>query len=103
MPIYSHMQDVRKNHDLPKTDKIGVCLTCTYWQVEQPRDPAIKENLALCLHPDLQGYALVVSGTSACNVWKKKEGVEEEAVEYSKIGEPVEHVEEPEKEKQPSE
>lgn len=88
MPLYSHMQEVRKDQNLPKSANIGICLTCKYWDVEQARLTAIKEHVSRCVHPDLKPYALIVSGTSACNVWKKKDGVEEAAVAYSKIGEP---------------
>ena len=39
MPLYPHVQEVKKAQPLPKQpdEQIGVCLTCKYWQVEQVR------------------------------------------------------------------
>ncbi len=67
MPTYEHFQQIKKASRLPDPDKVGACLTCNYWQVEEPRLKALIDRLELCVQPDLKPYALIVSGASACN------------------------------------
>ena len=62
-------------------------LNCKYWDVEGTTTLDQKELLAVCVYPELKSYALIVSGTSACNKWKTREPVDPEAKAYSKLGE----------------
>lgn len=87
MAAYQHFQDVKKAEPLPETDKMGLCLNCSYWDVEGQTSLEQKQHLARCVYPSLQPFALVVSGTSACNKWKERENVDAEAKAYSKQGE----------------
>lgn len=86
MPTYAHFQEVKKALDLPQKDKMGACLTCRYWDVEEDRTVAITTRVARCIQPDLKNYALVVSGSSACNKWQEKPGVDPKATAYAKQG-----------------
>lgn len=86
MPTYAHFQDVKKALDLPHKDKVGVCLTCRYWDVEEHRTPDIAARVSRCLQPELKNYALIVSGSSACNKWQEKPDVAPEATAYAKHG-----------------
>ncbi len=87
MPTYQHFQEVKKARTLSERDKIGVCLTCRYWDVEQARKPSLTERLALCVQPGLAAFALIVSGSSACNSWQERPGVDAEAKAYAEKGE----------------
>ncbi len=89
MPTYSHLQEVKKAETLPTAggEKIGVCLTCTYWHAGTPRPAMMTAKLALCVYPQLKEYALVVSGSSGCNKWKIHEQAGEEAKAYAEKGE----------------
>lgn len=89
MPTYEHLQDVKKVETLPAAEgeQIGVCLTCTYWEAETPRREAHVSKLALCVQSQLKPYALVVSGSSGCNKWKKHSDAGPEAEAYAKRGE----------------
>ena len=88
MPIYSHLQEVKKVESLPAADgeKIGVCLTCTYWQAEAPRPTSYVNQVALCVQPGLKQYALVVSGSSGCNKWKENTEAGPDAKAYAEQG-----------------
>ena len=88
MPLYDHLQEVKKAETLPAaaSEKVGVCLTCAYWQAETPRAEAQTAKLALCVQPHLKEYALVVSGSSGCNKWKEHEEAGAEAEAYAKKG-----------------
>jgi len=44
-------------------------------------------QLALCVQPELKAYALVVSGSSACNRWKEKPDAGPEAKAHAERGE----------------
>lgn len=91
MPTYEHFQQVKKATRLPDHNKVGACLTCRYWQAEEPRGApqgqALVARVALCLQSELKPYALIVSGSSACNKWQEKPGIEPEAKAYAKEGE----------------
>ncbi len=87
MPTYKHFQEVKKAVRLPDRDKVGVCLTCRYWDVEGRRSEALTPRLALCKQPDLKPFALIVSGSSACNKWAEKPGIGPNAKAYAKRGE----------------
>ncbi|MGI9105052.1 MAG: hypothetical protein ACR2G4_02260 [Pyrinomonadaceae bacterium] len=87
MPTYEHFQEVKKAVPLPEHDKVGVCLTCRFWQVEERRSEVITPRLALCVQEDLKPYALIVSGASGCNKWQEKQEIEPEAKAYAKRGE----------------
>ena len=89
MPTYSHLQEVKKVESLPvaEGEKLGVCLTCAYWQAEAPRAEAHVPKLALCVQPSLKAYALVVSGSSGCNKWKEHPEAGPAAKAYAEKGE----------------
>lgn len=87
MPTYDHYQELKTATKLPKHDKIGACLTCKYWKVEEYRTEAIVPLVALCIQPQLKPYALIVSGGSACNKWSEKPNKEPEAAAYAERGE----------------
>ena len=87
MPTYEHFQEVKKAVQLPDADHVGVCLTCRFWQVEEPRKEALTPRLALCVQEELKPYALIVSGSSGCNKWKEQPNVEPEAKAYAERGE----------------
>ena len=87
MSTYSHFQELKKAVELPKHDKVGVCLTCTFWQAEQARRAVIAPRLARCVQPKLKPFGLIVSGSSACNKWKEKPDIEPKAKAYAKLGE----------------
>ncbi len=87
MPLYDHFQEAKNAENLPGADKMGICLNCSFFDVEGQTVLAQKEKLAHCVQPALLPFALIVSGTSACNRWKERETVDPEAKEYSKQGE----------------
>ncbi len=87
MSLYAHFQEVKKSESLPQKDNVGVCLTCRYWDVDEHRTPEITSRIARCMQPDLKNYALIVSGSSACNKWQEKPGIAPEATAYAKKGE----------------
>lgn len=87
MPTYPHYQALKAASRLPKHDKIGACLTCKYWKVDEYRTEALVGEVALCVQPQLKPYALIVSGGSACNKWVAKPNKEPEAAEYAERGE----------------
>ena len=86
MPAYEHLQDLKKDKHLPNSEKIDVCLTCKFWDVEGSRDKALAPEEALCMHPEMKKFQLIVSGGSGCNVWAKQPGVSEEAEAYAMNG-----------------
>ena len=81
MPVYSHYNQAKQ--DLPMAQKVGACITCSYWQVETPRLINKVRQVGLCVQPELKDYALIVSGSSACNHWAKQNGVGDEAEQYA--------------------
>ena len=87
MPMYQHYQDLKTATELPQHDKVGACLTCAYWEVTEYRSEAIVQGVALCLHPRLLPFALIVSGSSACNKWEPKPDKEPAAGAYAERGE----------------
>jgi len=87
MPLYKHFQEVKKAVALPDADKVGVCLTCKYWDVEEARSESLTAQLALCVQQELKPFALIVSGSSGCNKWAEKPAIEPEAKAYAKRGE----------------
>jgi len=87
MPTYEHFQELKTATTLPEHDKVGACLTCTYWEVDEHRTEAIAPRLAQCVQPQLRPYALIVSGASACNKWVAKANKEPEAAAYAERGE----------------
>ncbi len=87
MPTYEHYQTLKAATRLPKHDKIGACLTCKFWKVEEYRTEAIVDQVALCVQPQLKPYGLIVSGASACNKWVAKPHKEPEAAAYAERGE----------------
>ena len=87
MPLYPHFQEAKKSETLPESENVGVCLTCAYWEAHVPRYEADTQQVALCIHPELKPYALIVSGSSACNKWKMKPGAGDEAKAYAERGE----------------
>ncbi len=87
MSAYHHFQEVKNSETLPEAEKLGMCLNCKHWNVEGVLQLDIKEHLAVCIYPELKPYALIVSGTSACNKWAERSNVDPEAKAYSKQGE----------------
>lgn len=87
MSAYNHFQEVKNAEPLPDADKMGMCLNCKYWEVEGTTTLEQKELVARCVYPELKSYALIVSGTSACNKWAKRPQVDRQAEKYSKQGE----------------
>ncbi len=89
MPTYTHLQEVKKTESLPAAEgeKIGVCLTCHYWEAETPRAEAHVPKLALCVQSQLKPFALIVSGSSGCNKWKEHPEAGPQAKAYAERGE----------------
>jgi len=78
---------LKKAEHLPNPQRIGACLTCRFWDAEEPRDEALAPEEALCLQPELRNYQLIVSGGSGCNRWEKQPGVSPAAEAYAQQGE----------------
>ncbi|MBC8141652.1 MAG: hypothetical protein H7Y38_09460 [Armatimonadetes bacterium] len=87
MALYNHYNEAKKAQELPMAEKVGACLTCSYWAAETPRPQEEIEMVGLCVQPQLKGFALIVSGSSACNHWAKQSGAGEQAERYAKLGE----------------
>ncbi len=103
MALYNHYNEAKQSQQLPMAEKIGACLTCSYWAAEAdetktklihnlsdlptPRPQEEIEMVGLCIQPQLKVFALIVSGASACNHWAKQPGVGEQAEQYAKRGE----------------
>lgn len=87
MSTYNHFQEAKNAETLPESEKLGMCLNCKYWDVEGTTTLTQKEQVAVCVHPALKSYALIVSGTSACNKWVVRDVVDPQAKAYSKQGE----------------
>jgi len=68
-------------------EEIGACITCNWWNVEAPRPEDEIQMVGVCVQPQLQGYALIVSGSSACNKWKDKLDAGDAAHQYAQQGE----------------
>jgi hypothetical protein len=88
MPTYEHLQDVKQAERLPAAEgeQVGVCLTCAYWDAPAPRPETTAIKLAVCVQPQLKGYALVVSGSSGCNKWQEQPEAGPEAKAYAERG-----------------
>ena len=87
MSTYMHLTEVKKAQKLPEEAKVGVCLTCSWWEVKEPRQASQAPLLSLCAQPQLKAAALVVSGSSGCNKWELQKGVDADAEAYAKKGE----------------
>ncbi len=87
MATYKHFQEAKKAETLPESEKVGVCLTCRYWDLEDTRPTALTGQIARCLYPQLQAVALLVSGSSACNKWAEYANAGPEAKAYAEQGE----------------
>ena len=87
MSAYNHFQEAKNAEQLPGADQMGMCLNCKYWDVDGTTTLEQKEQVAVCVYPELKPYGLVVSGTSACNKWAERAQVDPQAKEYSKQGE----------------
>lgn len=87
MPVYHHFNEAKKANSLPMADSVGACLTCNWWAVEAPRTEEEIQEVGLCVQPSLKDFALIVSGSSACNKWKDKVDAGESAHQYAKQGE----------------
>lgn len=87
MPVYQHFQQIKKDHQLPMAQQVGACITCSYWDAEAPRPEDETEMVGLCSQPELKGFALIVSGSSACNHWNHQSNAGEEAEAYTHQGE----------------
>lgn len=86
MAVYQHYQEVKKTHALPMAEQVGACLTCNWWDETAPRPAEEKDMVGLCVQPTLKGFALIVSGSSACNKWEKYPNAGQEAQDYSLHG-----------------
>jgi hypothetical protein len=84
MPIYNHVNEVKKSHPLPMAQDVGTCITCNYWEVETPRPSSEAQMVGVCVQHDLKDFALVVSGSSGCNHWEKNPEAGPEAERYAK-------------------
>lgn len=87
MPTYEHFKSLKAHTILPKHDKVGARLTCTFWQIDEYRDEAAVARLARCVPPQLKPDALLVSGSSACNEWVEAPNKGLEAAAYAERGE----------------
>lgn len=86
MSTYAHYQDAKKSEQLPEADHVGACITCGFWDEETKRSTEQIPLIAHCVHPTLKPFALLVSGSSACNKWIKKPDVSPQAENYSMSG-----------------
>ncbi len=87
MSLYPHFQEVKKAVSLPMSEQIGACLTCSYWDAPTPRPESQVEQVAVCVQPALKPFALIVSGSSACDKWKEQTDAGPEAKAYAERGE----------------
>lgn len=71
MPLYNHYNDAKKALALPVAQNVGACVTCSFWSTDTPRPQSDIPMVGLCLQPALKPFALLVSGSSACNHWAK--------------------------------
>ncbi|MBC8101326.1 MAG: hypothetical protein H7Z41_01895 [Cytophagales bacterium] len=72
MPAYQHFQQAKNAQPLPMSQQVGACITCSYWAVDAPRPEEEVEMVGLCVQPQLKDFALIVSGSSACNHWHEQ-------------------------------
>lgn len=86
MPTYSHYQECKKAQNLENPNRIGACLTCRFWDAEGSRTKELAPEEALCLHPALNKFQLIVSGGSGCNAWDKDANVAPDAEEFATTG-----------------
>ena len=86
MSTYTHYQEAKKNEHIPDPEHVGACLTCGFWDDETHRNTIQTQQIAVCVHPTLKPFALLVSGSSACNKWMKKPDVDPQAESYSMAG-----------------
>ncbi len=64
--------------DDSRARNIGKCKKCQYFDVERKEEIATDETLAPCLHPDMEEFALVVSGDSGCNLFEMSEDMDDD-------------------------
>lgn len=85
MPVFEHFQQLKNHIPLPAEKKqIGACLTCSYWDADDvKRTEGQVAHVAVCLHPDLVEYSLIVSGGSACSKWEEEPAAGAEAMAYA--------------------
>ena len=87
MPVYNHVLEVMNAQPLPIHDgeQLGVCLTCKYWEVEDKRVEDQTPKVARCVQPDLEDFALIVSGSSGCDKWQDYPNVSPGADAYAHL------------------
>jgi len=83
MPVYSHFQEAKNAQPLPMAAQVGACITCSYWNVETPRPETEAPMVGICVQPQLKDFALIVSGSSACNHWHDKPEAGADAHSYA--------------------
>lgn len=83
MPVYPHFQVAKQSNSLPMAAQVGACITCSFWNVETPRPKSETNLVGLCVQPELKDFALIVSGSSACNHWAEKPEAGPEAKAYA--------------------
>ena len=83
MPVYQHFQQAKNAQTLPMAQQIGACITCSFWAAETPRPESEVDMVGLCVQPQLKDFALIVSGSSACNHWDEKPEAGPEAKAYA--------------------
>ena len=89
MPLYQHIEELKRAEQLMSADKISCCITCRHWEVEKRRTESMAHFLALCLQPENEAAQLVVSGASGCNRWERHLDVSDDAEAYSHKGERI--------------
>lgn len=85
MPTFEHLQQLKNHIPLPADkQQIGACLTCSYWDADDVRrDESQVARVAVCLHPELVEYSLIVSGSSGCSRWAVEPAAGAEARAYA--------------------
>ncbi|MBA2350265.1 MAG: hypothetical protein M3Q32_13725 [Pseudomonadota bacterium] len=86
MPTHEHFQQFKSTR-LPGHDKVGACLTCSYWQVEEPRREALITRLALCVQPDLKPLRAHRQRRQRLQQVERENADRPEAKAYAKQGE----------------
>lgn len=86
MAVYQHFQQLKMAESLPEEQKVGACITCSWWAADAPR-PLEETNLVgLCVQPQLKDFALIVSGSSGCNHWDEQPNAGADAKQYAEQG-----------------
>ncbi|MBF6595908.1 MAG: hypothetical protein IVW51_15905 [Thermaceae bacterium] len=90
MPTFDHFQQLKQHIPLvAEENRIGACLACTYWDADDvKRDESQVARVAVCLHPALVEFSLLVSGGSACGKWEEEPAAGEAAKTYSQRYQP---------------